>query len=366
MKHCKDILFILPKFSGGGAERVTLNLLAELYNRGYSVGIVVFDSSGPLLSMVPDNVPVYNLNTYILRRSVVLLVKKIRELSPKAVFSTLGYVNVTLLAISWLLPRKTKIWIREANLPSISLSNNAHPRAMTILYKLLYKKSDKLICTSTRMRNEFILDFLIPGGGIEILPNPRDTEAIRISALPEKRFDKGGICYIASGRLTLQKGFDRLLYWFSELENKKSTLSILGQGSLKDELIKQTRILNIQDRVKFVGFCNNPWQWYSGADVFLLSSRWEGMPNSVLEALACGTPVIATEESGGIKEVTDDSETNSVNIATNSQEFIEFMNDVNIKKNRLLCKSLLNEKYKKENAVFIIERWLELSKISSA
>jgi len=266
-------LFILPKFSGGGAERVTLNLLAELYNRGYSVGIVVFDSSGPLLSMVPDNVPVYNLNTYILRRSVVLLVKKIRELSPKAVFSTLGYVNVTLLAISWLLPRKTKIWIREANLPSISLSNNAHPRAMTILYKLLYKKSDKLICTSTRMRNEFILDFLIPEHIIEILPNPIDTEAIRISALPEKRFDKGGICYIASGRLTLQKGFDRLLYWFSELENKKSTLSILGQGSLKDELIKQTRILNIQDRVKFVGFCNNPWQWYSGADVSIYSAN---------------------------------------------------------------------------------------------
>jgi len=157
-----------------------------------------------------------------------------------------------------------------------------------------------------------------------------------------------------------------LLRWFSKLEDKKSTLTILGDGNLKDELAKEAELLNLQDRVIFLGFCNNPWQWYAGADVFLLSSRWEGMPNSVLEALACGTPVIATEESGGIKEVTDDSETNSVNIATNSQEFIEFMNDVNIKKNRLLCKSLLNEKYKKENAVFIIERWLELSKISSA
>ena len=358
MKHCKDILFILPKFSGGGAERVTLNLLAELYNRGYSVGIVVFDSSGPLLSMVPDNVPVYNLNTYILRRSVVLLVKKIRELSPKAVFSTLGYVNVTLLAISWLLPRKTKIWIREANLPSISLSNNAHPRAMTILYKLLYKKSDKLICTSTRMRNEFILDFLIPEHIIEILPNPIDTEAIRISALPEKRFDKGGICYIASGRLTLQKGFDRLLYWFSELENKKSTLSILGQGSLKDELIKQTRILNIQDRVKFVGFCNNPWQWYSGADVFLLSSRWEGMPNSALESLVCGTPVISTKESGGINDIAEQSEGDSVTIVTNDRQFIDAMNKVKNKDKNFMHNSLLPKRYRKEKLVSIVEEWI--------
>ena len=358
MKHCKDILFILPKFSGGGAERVTLNLLAELYNRGYSVGIVVFDSRGPLLSMVPDNVPVYNLNTYILRRSVVLLVKKIRELSPKAVFSTLGYVNVTLLAISWLLPRKTKIWIREANLPSISLSNNAHPRAMTILYKLLYKKSDKLICTSTRMRNEFILDFLIPEHIIEILPNPIDTEAIRISALPEKRFDKGGICYIASGRLTLQKGFDRLLYWFSELENKKSTLSILGQGSLKDELIKQTRILNIQDRVKFVGFCNNPWQWYSGADVFLLSSRWEGMPNSALESLVCGTPVISTKESGGINDIAEQSEGDSVTIVTNDRQFIDAMNKVKNKDKNFMHNSLLPKRYRKEKVVSIVEEWI--------
>jgi glycosyltransferase involved in cell wall biosynthesis len=358
LKHCKDILFILPKFSGGGAERVTLNLLAELYNRGYSVGIVVFDSSGPLLSMVPDNVPVYNLNTYILRRSVVLLVKKIRELSPKAVFSTLGYVNVTLLAISWLLPRKTKIWIREANLPSISLSNNAHPRAMTILYKLLYKKSDKLICTSTRMRNEFILDFLIPEHIIEILPNPIDTEAIRISALPEKRFDKGGICYIASGRLTLQKGFDRLLYWFSELENKKSTLSILGQGSLKDELIKQTRILNIQDRVKFVGFCNNPWQWYSGADVFLLSSRWEGMPNSALESLVCGTPVISTKESGGINDIAEQSEGDSVTIVTNDRQFIDAMNKVKNKDKNFMHNSLLPKRYRKEKVVSIVEEWI--------
>ncbi len=229
-----SILFLLPQFSGGGAERVTINLLTELHNRGYSVGIIVFNQVGPLMSIVSDDIPIYNLGTLRLKHSIIPLVKKLRQLNPKVIYSTLGYINVVLLAIRWLLPRKTEIWIREANLPSISLSNNAHPRAMTILYKLLYKKSDKLICTSTRMRNEFILDFLIPEHIIEILPNPIDTEAIRISALPEKRFDKGGICYIASGRLTLQKGFDRLLYWFSELENKKSTLSILGHQTDQD------------------------------------------------------------------------------------------------------------------------------------
>ena len=360
------IIFILPQFSGGGAERVTINLLTELHDRGYSVGIIVFNQVGPLMSMVSNDIPIYNLGTLTLKSSIIPLVKKLRQLNPKVIYSTLGYINVALLAIQWLLPRKTEIWIREANLPSISLPNNSQSKLMPILYRLLYRKSNRLICTSIKMRDEFIFDFKVPKRIIGILPNPVDVEAIRISALQMKRFDKGGVCYVAAGRLVFQKGFDRLLCWFSELEDKKSTLTILGDGNLKDELAKEAELLNLQDRVIFLGFCNNPWQWYAGADVFLLSSRWEGMPNSVLEALACGTPVIATEESGGIKEVTDDSETNSVNIATNSQEFIEFMNDVNIKKNRLLCKSLLNEKYKKENAVFIIERWLELSKISSA
>jgi len=361
-----SILFLLPQFSGGGAERVTINLLTELHDRGYSVGIIVFNQVGPLMSMVSNDIPIYNLGTLTLKSSIIPLVKKLRQLNPKVIYSTLGYINVALLAIQWLLPRKTEIWIREANLPSISLPNNSQSKLMPILYRLLYRKSNRLICTSIKMRDEFIFDFKVPKRIIGILPNPVDVEAIRISALQMKRFDKGGVCYVAAGRLVFQKGFDRLLCWFSELEDKKSTLTILGDGNLKDELAKEAELLNLQDRVIFLGFCNNPWQWYAGADVFLLSSRWEGMPNSVLEALVCGTPVIATEESGGIKEVVDDSETNSVNIATNPQEFIHFMNKVNKKNRRLTHDSLLPKRYRKENVIFIIERWLKSDKISSS
>ena len=114
-----SILFLLPRFSGGGAERVVLNLLSELHSNGHSVGIVIFDKSGPLLSTVLDSIPIYNLNTITLKRSIVPLIKKIHQLNPKVIFTTLGYINVTLLAIRWLLPRKIKIWTREANIPSV-------------------------------------------------------------------------------------------------------------------------------------------------------------------------------------------------------------------------------------------------------
>ena len=337
-----------------------LNLLIELHSSGYSVGIVVFDKDGPLLKNIPRDIPIYNLGKFTLRRAIIPLVKKLRQLNPKVIFSTFGYINVALLSIRWLLPQRTKIWIREANLPSISIPNNPYSKIMNILYWALYRKADKLVCTSERMKNEFILDFSVNEPIVEILPNPVDVDTIRALSIPKKRFDTGGVCYVAAGRLTFQKGFDRLLCWFSKLENKKSTLAILGDGVLKDELIRETESFNIQNRVQFIGFCDNPWKWYAGADVFLLSSRWEGMPNSVLESLACGTMVIATEESGGIKEIVDDK-VDSVIVAANPQEFIYSMNNVNIKNNKTLLKSLLPEKYKKENVVHVLESWLDIS-----
>ena len=351
------ITFILPNFSGGGAERVVVNFIIGLHQQKVDVEIIVFNNNGPLVSDIPEGVTIHNLKTDTLRRSIFAIIGKLKSLNSRVIFSTFGYINVALLLFRFFLPKETKIWIREANLPSISLPNNPRAKLMNILYRLLYKKSDRLICTSERMKNEFISKFSISDSIMHILPNPVNVDLIRISFKTIERFDKGGVCYIAAGRLSFQKGFDRLLHWFSEINNKKSTLVILGDGSLKDELMREVKLLNIQNRVKFIGFCNNPWQWYAGADIFLLSSRWEGMPNSALEALACGTPVIATKESGGIDEIVKQGDT-SITIVTGPQQFIYAMNNVKTRNKDSKNDSLLPDRYKQENATLIIEKWL--------
>jgi glycosyltransferase involved in cell wall biosynthesis len=353
-------LFILPSLAGGGAERVFINILSALCLRGHDVELVVFCAEGPLLEILPDELVVHNLKTYTLKRSIIPLIKKVRQLEPKIVFSTFGYINIAILSIRWLLPRETSIWIREANLPSISLPNRQYYWLMVFAYKLLYRFSDKLICTSKRMKIDFIDNFLVPDSIIEILPNPVDEGLIRNKVFPVKRYDQGGVCYVASGRLTHQKGFDRLLFWLSKIDDKKSTLVILGNGNLKSELIQKASNLNLKYRVKFLGFCDNPWTWYAGADVFLLSSRWEGMPNAALEALACGTPVIATAESGGIEEVKSDVIENALTITYSSDLFIDAMSKIKPKPSNFPSKSMLPEKYHIKNAVKIFEDSLEL------
>jgi len=355
------ILFILPNFSGGGAERVIINLLTGLHNDGYSVEIIVFDKIGPLSTLVPSNISVHNLKTKTLKKSIFPLIVKIWRLRPKIIFSTFGYINITLLFLKPIFPKALEIWVREANLPSISLKNNPFEKLMIFSYRILYKKSNKLICTSKRMRDEFIFDFKVPKEILDIIPNPVDTDKIRNSSLPVMRFDKGGVCYVASGRLTYQKGFDRLLKLFSLLSNKKSTLVILGDGQLKNELICIAKSLNIQSRVKFIGFCNNPWVWYAGADVFLLSSRWEGMPNSVLESLACGTRVVATYNSGGVLELKEKALPGAVMVSNNSEEFFQYMEISNIDNSDLMLKNvLLPKEYHFNSALSLFKNGLNL------
>jgi glycosyltransferase involved in cell wall biosynthesis len=260
----------------------------------------------------------------------------------------------------WLLRLKIKLVVREANLPSISLPNNSFERVLTICYRLLYPKADKLICTSKKMMDEFASIFSVPESIMELLPNPVDIDAIRELSIPIKCFDNGGVRYVASGRLSLQKGFDRLLYWFSKLNDEKSTLVILGDGDEKSALIQQSKDLNIQNQVKFIGFCDNPWQWYAGADVTLISSRWEGMPNVALESLACGTSVISTVESGGVVELARQVRNNNLIVVSSNTSFIGEMLKIKSNSAKTRKMSLLPKIYHSKNSISAFETLIDL------
>jgi glycosyltransferase involved in cell wall biosynthesis len=352
------MLAILPDLNGGGAERVTLNLLNSCTARGLRVGLLSFFDCGPLRHSLVPAVERHVLGTGSLRRSLVPLIGTIRGLRPAVVFSTLGYVNVAILALRVFFPSGTRVWVREANLPSISLPNNQFPRAMRWAYTVLYRRSDLLICSSSRMKDEFVREFGVPTEKIRVLANPVNEIAIRQHAIlmalpraPSRRF-------VAAGRLTRQKGFDHLLDMFAELGDAEAELVILGEGPLETPLKQQALKLGISSRVRFEGFANNPWAWFATADAYLLPSYWEGMPNAALEALACGLPVIATPKSGGIAEVAVVAEPGAVQVVAVGKPFIEAMRKVPCRSKDILPPSLMPAQYRLESVVHTFVSWL--------
>jgi glycosyltransferase involved in cell wall biosynthesis len=197
-----------------------------------------------------------------------------------------------------------------------------------------------VICQSQRMGEELMADFAVRPGGLVHLPNPVDVASIRETAVQPVRRPGAGLRLVAGGHLVPQKGFDRLLEMFAELP-ADSYLTILGDGSDRAALERQARDLNITDRVAMPGFCKSPWPVYAGADAMVLPSRWEGMPNAALEALACGTPVIGTPEAGGLTEVADMALDGSIVLASNGIDFIQAMRAITPQPPPVLRDSLL-------------------------
>ncbi len=312
----RRVAFVLPSFAGGGSERVVLTLLAGLDRDRFAPTLIVLHNDGPLAALVPDNISVHDLARPRLRRALPGLTRTIRRLAPVTVVSSLGYVNLGLLALRPLLPTTARLVAREANTPSQSLPRSRWPPATWLGYRLLYPTADAVLCQHDRAAAEMRERFGVPDSRIRRLDNPVDVAGLRAKATP-RREPGPGPRFVAAGRLTRQKGFDRLLAMIARLP--AAHLTILGDGPDRAALESQALALGVGDRARLAGFEPSPWSWYAGADACLVPSRWEGMPNVALEALACGTPVIAMSEAGGIAELAARSD--AVTVAADTAAF---------------------------------------------
>ncbi|MDP6473527.1 MAG: glycosyltransferase [Alphaproteobacteria bacterium] len=334
------VAFVLPSFAGGGAERVMLQLLGGLDRARFQPSLIVLSGDGPLADLVPGDVPLTDLARPRLRHALPALVGAIRRARPRAVISSLGYVNLALIAGRRLLPFGTRIIVREANMPSLSLPAGPRPGLTRWLYRRYYPRADAVICTSHRMMGEMSGDIGVAHTRLHLLPNPVDAPALRaeIGTLPAG--EGNAVCFIAAGRLTRQKGFDRLIEAFANLPGE-CRLTILGEGPERVALEAMCGRFGLGDRIHMPGFEGNPWPHYAAADAFLLPSRWEGMPNAALEALACGTPVIATPQSGAIAEIASAAPAGAVTMAAWGDGFATAMINIRAGKEKRPRPSLL-------------------------
>ncbi len=338
------IAFVLPSLVGGGAERVILQLIANLDVARFAPRLVLLDGAGPLRDMIPAGLGVTDLCLPRLRSALPHLIKNLRRQPPDAIVSTFGYVNLVLLACRYFLPRGARLVLRDANMPSLYLPNARFGGIMRPGYRMLYKRADQVICTSVRMVEDFAENFSVPRDKLAVVRNPVNVVALRESAAGPQRAPGRGPRFIAAGYKIHQKGFDRLLDLFAQLPGD-AHLTILGVGVAEEALADAAARLGFRNRLKLCAFDPNPWPHYAGADAFLLPSRWEGMANAALEALACGTPIIATPEAGGIAELAEQALPGAVCIAQSGGPFLEAMCRIRARPTKRPRKNLLPAAY---------------------
>lgn len=305
-----SFLLVLPSLERGGGERVMLQLAQSFTALGREVHVVALVGGGPLRSNLSALVVLHELletsdiggGVALARRALPKLVALLRKVRPDVVLSTMTGTNLlTVLACRWANIR-TRVVLREA-----SSLVNARSVLKRQAMRWLYRRADMLIAVSRGVAED-LRSLGLPGDRIRVIHNPVDPGRLRSLAdngpnLPEIN-DTPYV--VALGRLTEAKDYLTLLRAYAASKLRHShRLVIVGEGEQRARLEIAVLELGLVDRVLLPGALDNPFRVLAGAALLVLSSRWEGYPNVLLEALALGVPVVSTDCRHGPRELLD-------------------------------------------------------------
>ncbi len=307
------VALFLPSLRGGGAERVAVKLVKGLLEEGLNVDLVLAKAEGPYLAELPkhDGFRLFDLKSSRVLYALPKLSMYLRRERPLALLSFMNHANIIAIWAKVLSKYKGKLVVSERTTLSVScnLSKGIKVKFIPYLIKKYYPLADTVVCISEGVARD--LESLgIPKEKLAVIYNPIISQEFFDKAeetLDHPWFSGKAPLILGMGRLAVEKDFPTLIRAFYLVrQRKEARLVILGEGEERERLEQLAKELGIAQDVDFPGFDPNPYRWMKRASVFVLSSRWEGLGNVLIEALALGTPVVSTDCPSGPREILED------------------------------------------------------------
>ncbi|MEX2375495.1 MAG: glycosyltransferase [Dehalococcoidia bacterium] len=303
----QKLALFLPSLRGGGAERMFVALANGFATREFAVDLVLAKATGPYLEEVGAGVRIVDLGATSVARAIPGLARYLRMERPDALLSGLSHANVAALVARRIAHVATRVVVSERNTFSAATGSRLH-RVMGLLMRLSYPGADAITAVSKGVAVDLSRVLGVPAERVMFLYNPVVTADLLADA--EKPLKETWVeatdspIILGVGRLSPQKDFGTLLRAFARVRAvRPARLAILGEGRARGELQELARQLGCEDDVLLPGFQSNPFSWMKSASVFVLSSRWEGLPGALIQAMACGAPVVSTDCPSGPEEI---------------------------------------------------------------
>lgn len=294
------ILFYLPIISSGGAERVTINILKELNAEQFELYLLVNNlENEAYLESIPKEIKIISMNKRSTISSIYTVFRTLKKIKPDLVYSTLFRSSVLLDLVTRILAKKPYVLLRNPTSPKYIIEQGNISSFLRFMLDIAYRRADLVLAQTPQMKEELMEFHGLKSSEIQTLLNPIDKRMINESICNQTNpFDSQKINVVVAGRLHHDKGFDILLKAFKKVveEDARYHLTIIGNDVGEGKMLNNLTLeLELSKFVDFLGFQKNPYKFFYFSDLYVLSSRVEGLPNTVLENLYLKKPIVATE-----------------------------------------------------------------------
>jgi len=299
------LLIFTPTLQCGGTEKFVSLFCDHIDTEKFSVCLLVLDNTAPFYQPKNAQVHLVDLNESRVRYSLFKIRKTIKVYQPDIVFSCANHLNLYFAVFRNWFPRQVKFLARESSIVSINSRRATWPWLYNRLLKKYFRRFDLIVCQSAYMQQDLVQHYRVAESRTLVIHNA--TEIRKQAPLPAVSKVDRIYRFVTVSRLSEEKGIERLVHAVGLLM-LPFRYYIIGDGDKRESLQNLINELQLQDKVFLTGKKEDPFAGMEDADLFLMGSYYEGFPNVLLEAGACGIPVVAFHAPGGIGEIITEGE----------------------------------------------------------